>query len=31
MHKKGKLATMDREVRALLLDKSLEGDFLMVI
>jgi hypothetical protein len=31
MHKKGKLATMDRAVRALLPDKSLEGDFLMVI
>jgi predicted nucleic acid-binding protein len=31
MHRKGKLATMDRGVRALLPDKSLEGDFLIVI
>jgi hypothetical protein len=31
MHKKGKLATMDRAVRTLLPDKSLEGDFLVVI
>ncbi len=31
MHKKGKLATMDRAVRALLPDKSPEGDFLIVI
>ena len=31
MHKKGKLATMDRAVRALLPDKILEGDFLIMI
>jgi predicted nucleic acid-binding protein len=31
MHKKGKLATMDRAVRALLSDKSPEDDFLIVI
>lgn len=31
MHKKGKLATMDRAVRALLPDKSPERDFLIVI
>jgi toxin-antitoxin system PIN domain toxin len=31
MHKKGKLATMDRAVRTLLPDKSPESDFLMVI
>jgi predicted nucleic acid-binding protein len=31
MHKRGKLATMDRAVRALLPDKSLEGDFLIMI
>ena len=31
MHRKGKLATMDRAVRALLPDKSPEGDFLIVI
>jgi hypothetical protein len=31
MHKKGKLATMDRAVRALLPEKSPEGDFLIVI
>jgi hypothetical protein len=30
MHKKGKLATMDRAVRALLPGKSLEGDFLIM-
>ena len=31
MHKKGKFATMDRAVRALLPDKSPEDDFLIVI
>jgi toxin-antitoxin system PIN domain toxin len=31
MHKKGKLATMDRAVRALAPDKSPEADFLIVI
>ncbi|PYU57802.1 MAG: VapC toxin family PIN domain ribonuclease [Acidobacteria bacterium] len=31
MHKKGKFATMDRAVRALLPDKSLEGDFVIMI
>ena len=31
MHKKGKLVTMDRSVRALLPDRSLEGDFLILI
>jgi uncharacterized protein len=31
IHKKGKLATMDRAVRVLLPDKSLEGDFLIMI
>ena len=31
MHKKGKLATMDRAVRALLPDKSLVDDFLIMI
>jgi toxin-antitoxin system PIN domain toxin len=31
MHKKGKLATMDRAVRTLLANKSPEGDFLIVI
>ena len=31
IHKKGKLATMDRTVRALLQDKILEGDFLIMI
>ena len=31
MHKRGKLVTMDRAVRALLPDKSLEGDFLIMI
>jgi hypothetical protein len=31
MHRKGKLATMDRAVRALLPAKSPEGDFLIVI
>ena len=31
IHKKGKLATMDRAVRALLPDKILEGDFLIMI
>ena len=31
MHKKGKLATMDRAVRALLPDRSPESDFLIVI
>jgi uncharacterized protein len=31
MHKKGKLATMDRAVRTLLPEKSPEGDFLIVI
>src|SRR5467141_2389868 len=30
MHKRGKLATMDRAVRALLPDTSLEGDFRMM-
>jgi predicted nucleic acid-binding protein len=31
MHKKGKLATMDRAVRALLPDKNLESGFLILI
>jgi toxin-antitoxin system PIN domain toxin len=31
IHKKGRLATMDRGVRTLLPDKSPEGDFLIVI
>jgi uncharacterized protein len=31
MHKKGRLATMDRAVRTLLPDKSPEGDFLIVL
>jgi toxin-antitoxin system PIN domain toxin len=31
MHKKGKLATMDRAVRTLLANKSPEGEFLIVI
>jgi len=31
MHKKGKLATMDRAVRTLLPNKSQEGDFVIVI
>ena len=31
MHKKGKLATMDRAVRALLPNRSPEGDFLILI